>query len=258
MSDPYARPGGDPHHGSWSSPGGYAGRPAPGQQPYPGQYQGAYPGQYPPGGYYGYYGSGGNQPPPRTHGMTTFAMVTGIVAAAVSLVPFLGFVSFVLGPLAMVLGIVGIAKRIRSRGFSVTALVTGTFGLLVSILYAVLLSTILSFYDNTQSFEFEAEGTDGYVLSLTTTSAMPETTNHSRPFRSTVDASTLFGGLVVTNLEGKRGEVGCRIYDSAGNLLVESTDAGSDAVAECMLSDVLVRKVEDLDFPEEISARDLG
>lgn len=257
MSDPYARPGGDPHHGSWSSPGGYAGQPTPEQQPYPGQYQGTYPGQYPPNGYYGYYG-GGNQQPPRTHGMTTFAMVTGIVAAVVSLIPFFGFISFVLGPLAMVLGIVGMAKRIRSRGFSVTALVTGTFGLLVSILYAVLLSTILSFYDNTQSFEFEAEGAGEYELSLTTTSALAETTNQSGPFRSTVDASTLFGGMVVTNLDGNSGDVSCRIYDSAGNLLVENADDGIDAMAECMLSDVLVRKVEDLDFPEEISARGLS
>ena len=253
MSEPYARPGGDPHHASWSSPGGYSGQPAPGQQPYPGQYPGTYPGQYPPNGYYGYYGNGGNQPQ-RTHGMTTFAMVTGIVAGALSLFPFIGFVSFVLGPLAMVLGIVGIAKRIRSRGFSVTALVTGTFGLLVSILYAVLLSTILSFYENTQSFDFEAEGTGEYVLSLTTTSAIPTTTHQAGPYRSTVDASTLFGGIVVTNLDGNVGDVGCRIYDSAGNLLVEDVDAGVNAMAECMLSDVLVRKVEDLDFPEEISA----
>ncbi|MDO2933992.1 hypothetical protein Q2T94_06730 [Paeniglutamicibacter sulfureus] len=247
MSDPYARPGGDPHHGSWSSPGGYPWQPGSGQEPYEGQ--------YPPNGYYG---NGGNQPPPRTHGMTTFAMVTGIVAAVISLVPFLGFISFILGPLAMVLGIVGIAKRFRSRGFSVTALVTGTFGLLVSILYAVLLSTILSFYDNTQSFEFEAEGTGEYELSLTTTSALPVTTNESGRYGSTVDASTLFGGIVVTNLDGNRGTISCRIYDSTGNLLVENTDVGIDAVAQCMLSDVLVRKVEDLDFPEEISARGLG
>ena len=250
MSDPYARPGSDPNHGSWPSPGGYAGQLTPGQQPYPGQ--------YPPDGYYGYYDSSGNQPPPRTHGMTTFAMVTGIVAAVVSLIPFFGFISFVLGPLAMVLGIVGIAKRIRSRGFSVTALVTGTFGLLVSILYAVLLSTILSFYDNTQSFEFEAEGAGEYELSLTTTSTVPATTNQSGPYHATVDASTLFGGIIVKNLDGHRGDISCRIYDSTGNLLVENIDAGIGAVAECMLSDVLVRKVEDLDFPEEISARDLG
>lgn len=243
MSDPYARPGGDPNHGSWPPPPGY-----------PGADRGAYPGQYP---HLGYYGSGGN-PPPRTHGMTTFAMVTGIVAAALSLVPFLGFVSFVLGPLAMVLGIVGIARRIRSRGFSVTALVTGTFGLLVCILYTVLFSTLLSFYDNTQSFEFTADGAGEYELSLTTTSAMPVTTRQAGRYRSTVEASTLFGGIVARNVDGDRGEVSCRIHDSTGNLWVESTDAGIGAVAECLLSDVLVRKVEDLDFPEEISARDLG
>lgn len=77
--------------------------------------------------------------------MTICAMVIGAVAAAISLVPFMGFVSFALEQVAMVLGIVGIAQRMHRRGFSVTALATGTLGLLVSILYTVLSSAPSSF-----------------------------------------------------------------------------------------------------------------
>ncbi|MDQ0092311.1 DUF308 domain-containing protein [Paeniglutamicibacter psychrophenolicus] len=253
MSDPHARPGGDPNHGSWPTPGGYPGQYAQDQQPYPGHYQGAYPRQYPPQGYYGT----GGYPPPRTHGMTVFAMVTGIVAAVLSLIPFVGFVSFVLGPLAMVLGIVGIAKRISSRGFSITALVTGTFALLVSILYAVLFSTMLSYFDNTQSFEFSANGTGEYQVTVAKTADPPETTSQHEPYAQTVEASTLFGGITATNPGGSDEDVSCRIHDMAGNLLVEDSQSGPHAVAVCELSDVLVRKVEDIEFPDEVNAREL-
>ncbi|GAA1892537.1 hypothetical protein GCM10009715_42520 [Paeniglutamicibacter psychrophenolicus] len=253
MSDPYARPGGDPSHGSWPAPGGYPGQYARNQQPYPGHYQGAYPGQYPP---QGHYGTGGHLPP-RTHGMTVFAMVTGIVAAVLSLVPFVGFVSFVLGPLAMVLGIVGIARRISSRGFSVTALVTGTFALLVSILYAVLFSTMLSYFDNTQSFEFSANGTGEYEVTVAKTADPPETATLREPYAQTVEASTLFGGITATNPGGSDEDVSCRIHDTAGNLLVEDSQSGPHAVAVCELSDVLVRKVEDIQFPDQVNAREL-
>lgn len=254
MSDPYARPGGDPNHGSWPTPGGYPGQYAQNQQPHPGHYPGTYPGQYPP---QGHYGTGGGYPPPRTHGMTVFAMVAGIVAAVVSLVPFVGFVSFVLGPLAMVLGIVGIAKRINSRGFSITALVTGTFALLVSILYAVLFSTMLSYFDNTQSFEFTANGSGEYQVTVAKTADPPKTTRQREPFAQTVEASTLFGGITATNPDGSDEVVSCRIHDTAGNLLVEDSHSGPYAVAVCELSDVLVRKVEDIEFPDQVNAREL-
>lgn len=253
MTEPYARPGGDPTHGSWPPVGGYQGQFAQTQQPYPGDHQGAHPGQYPA---QGHYWPDYRSTPPRTHGVTVFAMITGIVAAVISLVPFIGFLSFVLGPLAMVLGIVAIAKRIPSRGFSVTALVTGTFGVLVSILYAVLFSTMMSFFDNTQSFEFRASGEGEYQVAVTTTSESPETSNRKGPFRQAVDASTLFGAITATNLDPAGGDVGCEIYDSIGNLLVADDARGPNATASCELSDVLLDKVEDIEFPEHISAHE--
>lgn len=253
MTDPYARPGGDTAHGQWPSNGGYQGQYAESQLPYQGYHPGFYPGQDPTQGYYGH---DGRYIPPRTHGVTVFAMITGIVAAVISLIPFFGFIAFVLGPLAMVLGIVAIAKRIPRRGFSVTALVTGTFGVLVSILYAVLFSTLMSFFDNTQSFEFRASGDSEYQVAVTTTSESPETSDRQGSFKQTVDASTLYGAITVTAMDPAGGTVGCEIYDSIGNLLVADDDQGPHATASCELSDVLLRKVEDIEFPEEISAHE--
>ena len=161
-------------------------------------------------------------------------MVTGIVAAVISLVPILGFVSFVLGPLAMVLGIVGIAKRLRSRGFSVTALVTGTFGLLVSILYAVLFSATLSRPSTTPNALNSLPRAPGNTrFPWTTTSDSPVTSNQRgtdmrRPWMlpRSLAASPPRTWATTRN-------VSCRIYDSAGNLLVDDAASGAKAVAVC-------------------------
>ncbi|QXQ10915.1 DUF308 domain-containing protein [Paeniglutamicibacter sp. Y32M11] len=260
MSDPNTRPGGDPNQQSWSAPSGYQGQYIAGQQQYPGQYAagqqqypGAYPGQYPA---YGYYPNGGQQSPPRSHGMTIFAMIIGITAAAISLVPFLGFVAYVLGPVAMVLGIIGIAQRYRRRGYSITALVTGTFGLLVSVLYTILFSTLISVAQNTQTYEFTADGTAEYKVTMRTgVDGGPDgTSTQNGPFSQMVEALTLFGGMSITNLTGEPETVSCRINDSAGNLLIEDTATGPFQTATCDLRDVLVHQMEDIDFPEELSA----
>ena len=41
------------------------------------------------------------------NGLGTAGMVLGIIAAAIGLIPFLGLMSFLIGPLAVILGAVG-------------------------------------------------------------------------------------------------------------------------------------------------------
>lgn len=257
MSENNARHGEGQNPVSWPTSERYPGSHAPDPQQYQGYYQGNHPGQYPgPYRQSRYDGPNSTYGQPRTHAMTIFAMVLGIVAAVISLVPFIGFVSFVLGPVAMVLGIVGIACRMSRRGFSVTALVTGTFGLLVSVLYTVLISALISFSTNTQTFAFMADGTAEYKVTVSTTSAKPETSNQRGPFTQNVDASMLLGGITATNPGSSDETVSCEIYDSAGNLLLENSASGHHAMAVCRLNDVLLRTVEDVDFPGEISAHE--
>lgn len=257
MSENNARHGDGPSPDSWPTGEVYPGPHVQDPPQYTGYYPGNYPGQYPdPYGRSRYDGPNGTYGRPRTHAMTIFAMVIGIVAAAISLVPFIGFVSFVLGPVAMVLGIVGIVCRMRRRGFSVTALVTGTFGLLVSVLYTVLISAFISFSGNTQSFAFMADGTAEYKVTVSTTSAKPETSNQRGPFTQNVEASMVFGGITATNPGSGDETVSCEIYDSAGNLLLQNSASGHHAAAVCRLNDVLLRTVEDVDFPDGISAHE--
>ncbi|GAA5225749.1 DUF4190 domain-containing protein [Paeniglutamicibacter antarcticus] len=256
MSDTSARHGNEPIPGSWPTGSGYPGAHAPNQQQYPGYYAGNSPGHY-TGPYQDGYGEpNGSFGQPRTHAMTIFAMVVGIVSAVISLVPFIGFVSFALGPVAMVLGIVGIVGRLSRRGFSVTALVTGTFALLVSILYTVLFSALISFSANTQSFAFMADGTAEYKVTVSTSSTKSKTSNQRGPFTQNVDASMLFGGITATNPGSGDETVSCEIYDSAGNLLLENSASGHHATAVCRLNDVLLRTVEDVKLPGEISAKE--
>lgn len=265
MSDPNALPGDGSNHESWNQqgygggqytgqyPGQYQGG-SPGQAQYQGYYQGQYPGQYPGYGNHGY-GPGGWNHPERTHGMTTFAMVTGIVAATISILPVLGFAAFLLGPLAMVLGIVGIAKRLNRRGFSVTALVTGAFALLVSILYALLFTTFMSFMDRTDTYEFVATSTGEYQVSLTTTEAAAEVTSNQRgTFTESHTASTLFGGVIATNVGDNDGMVSCEVFDSEGYLVIEDEDEGLGAQAQCMIGASWLENTEDYAVSDELKA----
>ncbi|MFF5793247.1 hypothetical protein ACFY5D_14485 [Paeniglutamicibacter sp. NPDC012692] len=273
MSDPNTAPGGGSNHESWNQQG-YGGGQYTGQYPgqyrdgstgqtpppgyyqgqYQGQYAGQYPGQYPAYGTYGY-GPGGWNAPQRTHGMTTFAMVTGIVAATISVVPFFGFVAFLLGPLAMVLGIVGIAKRLNRRGFSVTALVTGAFALLVSILYAVLFTTLMTFMDRSETYEFVASSTGEYQISLTTTEATASVTSNQRgTFSESHDASVIFGGVIATNVGDNSGKVSCEVFDSEGYLVIEDEDEGIGAQAQCMIGASWLENTEDYSVSDELNA----
>lgn len=281
MSDPNASPSGGLNHDSWNQPGygtgAYPGHGAgpdqglgqgPGQPHYAAHYMGQgqpgaqshgyYPEQYP--AYAGYgnggYGYGGWNQPQRTHGMTTAAMVLGILAAALSLVPFVGFLAFILGPLAMVLGIVGIAKRLHRRGFSVTGLVTGAFGVLVSILYALLFTTMMSFMDSTDTYEFVTRSAGEYHISLTTTEATPEVSNNQRgTFNERHAASSFYGGIVATNVGDNAGAVGCKIFDSDGELVAEDADEGIGAQAQCMIGAPWMDTGEDFDTSGILDAR---
>lgn len=250
MSDPNALPGGGSNHESWDQHG-YGGGQYQGQSVGQGQYPGYYPGQYP--AYGGGYGSW--TAPPRTHAMTVFAMVTGIVAATISVVPFFGFIAFLLGPLAMVLGIIGIAKRLNRRGFSVTALATGTFGLLVSILYAVLFSTLMSFVDRTDTYEFVAASAGEFHVSLTTTETTADVSDtRVGTFKERHAASTLFGGVVATNFGDNDGTVSCEVFDSNGYLLVDDEAKGPGAQAQCMIGASWLENGDDFSVTDQLKA----
>lgn len=143
-------------------------RPAPGYPPHsaggPGQNQ--RPGQNPsapgnPGapGYgpgpnpaaYGQSGYGGPAfPPPLPpqskpgNALGVTALVLGIVALLASLIPFVGFAAFILGPLAILFGILGLTlRRNAGKGTSITGIVLGAASIIVALVVTSLTAVFL-------------------------------------------------------------------------------------------------------------------
>ena len=69
-------------------------------------------------------------PPPKANGITIGAMVLGIASLVLLWIPVLGGL---LGAGAVILGIVGLVKRMPSKGFSITGLITGGLGFLLGL-----------------------------------------------------------------------------------------------------------------------------
>lgn len=78
--------------------------------------------------------------PQSGNGIAITALVLGIVAIAFSFVPFIGWLAFVLGPAALVFGIIGLAKRFPKRGFSITGIILGGLSMVITILVTAFLT----------------------------------------------------------------------------------------------------------------------
>lgn len=70
--------------------------------------------------------------PKRSNGMGVAALVIGIVAALMAIIPFLGIVAFLLGPAAIVLGIIGVLLKFRKRGTAIAGLILGVVAVIIA------------------------------------------------------------------------------------------------------------------------------
>jgi hypothetical protein len=68
-------------------------------------------------------------------GMATTGMVLGIIAVTMSFIPIIGMVAWVLAPLAIIFGALGLASS--KRGQAIAGLATGGVGLAVCMLWAL-------------------------------------------------------------------------------------------------------------------------
>lgn len=65
------------------------------------------------------------------NGMGLAAMIIGIVGMLLALIPIIGFISWILAPLAIVFGLIGLNRS--GKGFAITGIITGGLGLLICI-----------------------------------------------------------------------------------------------------------------------------
>lgn len=85
----------------------------------------------------------------QSNGLGIAALVTGIIALLLSLIPVIGFISWILAPAAIILGIVGMRQRDVPRGMAIAGLATGGVALLICIMWAALFTAAISNMPNT-------------------------------------------------------------------------------------------------------------
>ncbi|MCH7231045.1 DUF4190 domain-containing protein [Glycomyces sp. L485] len=85
--------------------------------------------------------------PQRTNGHAVTALVLGILALVLAFIPLVNVVSFVLGPLAIIFGIVGLVagrRRGTGKGMSIAGIVMGALALVIGIVMYVLVFNVAS------------------------------------------------------------------------------------------------------------------
>ncbi|MFJ3956087.1 hypothetical protein [Arthrobacter sp. NPDC090010] len=118
-------------------PGGAGQNRGPGQNPAPSYAQPGMPQPYPQAPY--------QQPGKQGNGFGVAALVLGILALVSSFIPFLGVVAFILGPLAILFGILGLVLRKQApKGTSITGMILGGVGILVAVVVTMLTAVFVA------------------------------------------------------------------------------------------------------------------
>ncbi len=93
------------------------------------------------------------QPQQRGNGMATAGFVCGLLAAILGAIPILFYISFVLGPIGIVLSAIGIRRANAEpdrggKGLAIAGLVLGIIGLVLAILWVALIAAALEETDD--------------------------------------------------------------------------------------------------------------
>ncbi|MDN5812682.1 MAG: hypothetical protein ACTHWW_07555 [Arthrobacter sp.] len=202
--------------------------------PYPGpQGQGGYPHPYP--GQNPWY-----QQPPAASGLTKAAMIIGIVAIALAFIPVVGFISFILGPLALVLGIIGLVKRVPRKGFALTGVITGAAALIVCIIYVIIAVALANVVQNgmgeTAPYTYSVTGDGAYTVDYTAENITSEKTEEipGGEFTKDVTANSMLGTLTAHNAAGSSGDLSCTISKPDGSVVAKDSASGAGARVACL------------------------
>ena len=83
----------------------------------------------------------------ETNGIAIAAGVCGIIAVVLCWIPFVDYVSIVLGVLAIIFGILGLRRADAygsGRGMAITGIVCGAVGLTIAFLFLLLIYAVVS------------------------------------------------------------------------------------------------------------------
>ncbi|RZU60654.1 hypothetical protein [Zhihengliuella halotolerans] len=235
-AEPQATPAPDAAQGGWPAPP--AGNPQQGpydQAPYA-QAPGASPyGQVPQ--------------PQKASGITITAMVLGIVAICMSLIPFVHYAAFAVGAAAVIVAIIALVKKRHRKGFALTGLITGVLSLIIAVVWSIVVVAAVGFLGEavgeTGNYTFEATSVEPAEVALVTTvddmTTGMQTLSGGETLSEQVEANTLIGSVTITNASGSTGEIACRILDEAGSVVSEHSASGSGAEAVCSVAESMMQ-----------------
>lgn len=77
----------------------------------------------------------------QSNGLALAAMITGIVGLILAFIPLIGILSWIICPVAAVLGFIAMGKA-TGKGMAITGIVTGILGILVCIAWVMGLAAL--------------------------------------------------------------------------------------------------------------------
>ncbi|GHD00458.1 hypothetical protein [Zhihengliuella salsuginis] len=191
--------------------------------------------------------------PPRAAGLTIAALVLGIAAVCLALVPFVHFAAFPVALAAVVVAGIAMARKLHSRALAIAGLATGIAALLFAALWTLAFAAAFSAFEEfdddfgapdrwngqgapeTYTFEAFAEvqaevelytGLDGDAYRT-------EEIEAGETFSVSVRADDHAGSITVTPDGGDEGVISCRILDSDGRVVSEDKTDASMLWAVC-------------------------
>lgn len=101
--------------------------------------------------------------PKQGNGLGVAALVVGIVAAVLSVIPLVGMGAFFLGPIAILLGVIGFFLKNRKKGMAIAGAVLGIISLIIAGVMTAAISAGVKAVDE----KLNAEHTVEYVVTTT-------------------------------------------------------------------------------------------
>lgn len=92
-------------------------------------------------------------PVKQGNGFGVTALVLGILAVVFSFIPLVGMISFFLGGLAVIFGIIGITRKMRPKGTSIAGLILGIAGIVIAAIITATTAAVVSGIDEEMNKE---------------------------------------------------------------------------------------------------------
>ncbi|WP_102160248.1 hypothetical protein [Zhihengliuella halotolerans] len=190
--------------------------------------------------------------PPKASGLTIAAIILGVVAACLSLVPFVHFAAFPVGLAAVIVAGIAMTRKLHSRALAIAGLSTGIASLVIALLWTLAFAAVFSAFESfddefgalgdwtgpgeVEAYTFEAWADVPAEVEIYTGLAgdgyRTEEIEAGEPFSEVIDIDVWAGSVTVIHYGDSPGEVGCRILDGEGHMVSE--DIADSATMEAM------------------------